>query len=128
MSLRDNLRVLVVDDMSTSRGLITQALEAAGIRNIQVADGARQAMSIMTTSPVHLVISDYNMPEIDGLQLLEAIRRNPATQKTGFIIVSGRIDQGLIQKGQALGLNNLIAKPFTNQDMLGCVEKVVGRV
>ncbi|MEO8529600.1 MAG: response regulator [Deltaproteobacteria bacterium] len=128
MSLRDSLKVLVVDDMSTSRGLITQSLEAAGIRNIQVADGARQAMTIMAAGPIHLVISDYNMPEIDGLQLLEAIRRNPATQRVAFIIVSGRIDQNLIQKGQALGLNNLIAKPFSNQDMLGCVEKVVGRV
>lgn len=128
MSLRDSLRILVVDDMSTSRGLITQALEAAGIRNILVADGARQAMGIMASTPVHLVISDYNMPEIDGLQFLEAVRRNPATQRTGFIIVSGRIDPVLIQKGQTLGLNNLIAKPFSNQDMLNCVEKVVGRV
>jgi len=128
MSLRDNLRVLVVDDMSTSRGLITQSLEAAGIRNIQVADGARQAMTILASGPIHLIISDYNMPDVDGLQFLEAVRRNPATQRIGFIIVSGRIDQNLIQKGQALGLNNLIGKPFSNQDMLGCVEKVVGRV
>jgi two-component system, chemotaxis family, chemotaxis protein CheY len=128
MSLRDSLRILVVDDMSTSRGLITQALEAAGIRNIVVADSARQAMGIMAANPVHLVISDYNMPEIDGLQFLEAVRRNPSTQRTGFIIVSGRIEPAMIQKGQALGLNNLIAKPFSNQDMLSCVEKVVGRV
>ena len=81
MSLREKLRVMVVDDMSTSRGLITQALDAIGIQNIATAGDGKTALAAITKSPVHLVISDYNMPEMDGLHLLHHLRSAPATQK-----------------------------------------------
>ena len=70
MALRDQIRIMVVDDMSTSRGLITQALDAFGIRNVATAENGKQALTALATKPVHLVISDFNMPEMDGLQLL----------------------------------------------------------
>ncbi|MCV6824484.1 MULTISPECIES: response regulator [Halocynthiibacter] len=128
MSLRDQLRILVVDDMSTSRGLITQALDAFGIRNVgSVADG-RTALSTLERTPVHLVISDYNMPEMDGLHLLHALRQNPKTKGVGFILITGRADREIIEKGKQLGMNNFLKKPFDPAQLKACIEAVVGRL
>jgi two-component system, chemotaxis family, chemotaxis protein CheY len=128
MALRDQLRVLVVDDMATSRGLITQALDALGIANVVTASDGRSALTSLGASPVHLVISDYNMPEMDGLQLLQTLRANPATQRTGFLLITGRADASVIDRGRALGMNNYIKKPFTPDDMKGAIEAVFGRL
>lgn len=126
MSLKDQLHVMVVDDMSTSRGLIVQALEWMGIRNIAIEEDGRAAFRTLSARPVHLVISDYNMPGADGLALLEGLRRNKATQKIGFILVTGKADRAVLQRGQSLGMNNYITKPFEPQAMKGCIERVVG--
>ncbi|MEZ5686278.1 MAG: response regulator [Paracoccaceae bacterium] len=128
MALRDQLRILVVDDMSTSRGLITQALDAMGIRQIGYATDGPGALQILEKTPVHLVISDYNMPGMDGLQLLHALRSNARTARMGFILITGRADKEIIETGRRLGMNNFIKKPFEPQDLRTCIEAVVGRL
>ena len=128
MSLRDQLHVMVVDDMSVSRGLIVQALEWMGIRNIAVQNDATQAGRTLAGAPVHLVISDYNMPGASGLDLLEMLRKTPATQRIGFILITGKADRAVVELGQALGMNNFITKPFTPEQLKTCIERVVGRL
>ena len=128
MALREKLRVMVVDDMSTSRGLITQALDAVGIRNVATAGDAKSALQAMMKSPVHLVISDYNMPEMDGLHLLYYMRRTPQTAKTGFLLITGRADPAVIEKGKELGMNNFIKKPFRPAELKDAIEAIVGRL
>ncbi len=128
MSLREKLRVMVVDDMSTSRGLITQALDAIGIQNVASAADGRTALATLQKSPVHLVISDYNMPEMDGLHLLHYLRSTPATQKTGFLLITGRADPAVINKGKQLGMNNYLPKPFETADLKSAIEAIVGRL
>jgi two-component system, chemotaxis family, chemotaxis protein CheY len=128
MALRDQIRIMVVDDMSTSRGLITQALDAFGIANVSVADNGKQALAALATKPVHLVISDYNMPEMDGLHLLQALRAGPKTKGTGFILITGRAEQQIIDHGKKLGMNNYLKKPFQPDDLRKCIEAVVGRL
>lgn len=128
MSLRDTLKIMVVDDMSTSRGLIIQALEWMGLRNISECAEATSAVDLLAKSPAHLVLSDYNMPGLDGLGLLQKIRATPATARTGFILVTGRADAALMQAGHKLGMNNMIKKPFTPEQLKDCIERVVGRL
>ncbi|MDF1620546.1 response regulator [Pseudothioclava nitratireducens] len=128
MSLRDQLRILVVDDMSTSRGLITQALDAMGIRQVGYATDGPSALQILEKSPVHLVISDYNMPGMDGLHLLHALRNQPKTRSIGFILITGRADKQIVDTGRKLGMNNFLKKPFAPQDLRACIEAVVGRL
>ncbi len=128
MALRDQLKLLVVDDMSTSRGLITQALEGFGLQQIETADSAEEALGRLHQTPVHLVLSDYNMPGRTGLDLLEALRRDPATKAIGFILITGRADAAIIDRGRALAMNNYLAKPFTPVDLRNCLESVVGRL
>lgn len=128
MALRDQLRIMVVDDMSTSRGLITQALDAMGIRQVGYASDGPGALEALSKSPVHLVLSDYNMPGMDGLQLLHSLRNDARTRGVGFILITGRADKEIIDNGRRLGMNNFIKKPFTPQDLKACIEAVVGRL
>lgn len=128
MSLRDSLTVMVVDDMTTSRGLITQALEANGIMKYTTENDGQAALQKLVGQPVHLVLSDMNMPKMDGLELLKALRQNHSTARIGFILVTGSPTPQIVEKGKAMGLNNMIKKPFTPQAMKACIESVVGRL
>ncbi|WP_373354309.1 response regulator [Pseudoroseicyclus sp. CXY001] len=126
MSLKDSLRIMVVDDMSTSRAIITNTLDELGIVHNYAENDGQVALSKLAANPVHLVLSDYNMPKMDGLQLLQALRQNRMTQQIGFILVTGRATPEIVQVGQQWGLNNLIEKPFTTPQMKACIERVVG--
>ncbi|KAA2316940.1 response regulator [Pseudooceanicola sediminis] len=128
MALRDQIRIMVVDDMSTSRGLITQALDAFGIGNVASASDGAGALKELESKPVHLVISDYNMPGMDGLQLLHQLRSGPKTKGVGFILITGKADKAIIDHGKKLGMNNFLKKPFEPNDLRACIEAVVGRL
>ncbi len=128
MSLKDKLHVMIVDDMSTSRALISQALDQIGITNYRAEADAQSAWKSLAAQPVHLVISDYNMPGMDGLKLLQALRSYPATARIGFILITGRADREIIETGQKLAMNNYLKKPFEPAQLKACIEKVVGRL
>lgn len=128
MPAMDALKLMVVDDTSVSRALLTDALDQIGLKNVKVAKDGEEALKIMSTSPCHLVISDYNMPKIDGMQLLKALRQNQSTSKIGFILVTGKGDRALIEEGKKFGLNNFLAKPFTVPALKACLEQVVGKL
>lgn len=122
------LKVLVVDDTSVSRALIFDALDQIGIKNVQMAKDGEAALKTMMTKPSHLVISDFNMPKLDGLGLLKALRQYKPTSRVGFILVTGRKDSSLIMQGQKLGMNNYIAKPFDVPKFKASIEAVVGKL
>lgn len=126
MSLKDKLRVLVVDDTATSRGLIINAIEQIGIKNYSWAKDGQDAMTSLGQNLFHLVISDYNMPNMDGLELLQTMRASPKSQKTGFIMITGTKDPNVISKGKELGMNNYIEKPITLGGLRSCIEAVTG--
>ncbi|ETX30614.1 response regulator [Roseivivax isoporae] len=126
MSLKNSLSVMVVDDMSTSRSLILMALEQIGIKNVDFCKDGQSALQKLAAKPVHIVISDYNMPGLNGLQLLKALRENKTTQRIGFVLVSGRLDNEILTTGKKLGLNNFIQKPFDTNQMRTCLQAVVG--
>ena len=128
MPLKSQLSVMVVDDMSVSRGLIEQALDWAEIKKVQYEADGQTALRKLVAAPVHLVISDFNMPGMDGLTLLENLRSNKSTQRIGFILVTGTANREMIQRGKAAGMNNFIAKPFTKEALLRCIELVTGKL
>jgi len=128
MALRDQIQLMVVDDMSTSRGLILQALDAFGIRNVRHTADAPSALAALGQKPAHLVISDYNMPGMDGLHLLHALRSDAKLKGVGFILITGKADRQVIETGKKLGMNNFVKKPFEPKDLLASIEAVVGRL
>jgi two-component system, chemotaxis family, chemotaxis protein CheY len=128
MGLKESLQVMVVDDMSVSRALITNALDEIGIRNYRMENDGRAALAKLVANPVHLVLSDFNMPNLDGLGLLKGLRESRITQRIGFILITGSANPEVIDAGRRLGMNNMIKKPFTTVTMRSCIESVVGRL
>jgi two-component system, chemotaxis family, chemotaxis protein CheY len=128
MSLADRIEVMVVDDTSVSRMLITESLAQIGVRNVSIAKDGKAALAALMAKPTHLVISDMNMPGLDGLGLLKGLREYKPTTRIGFILITGNPDKSLIERGRQLGLNNFLAKPFSTQAIKTAIEAVVGKL
>jgi two-component system chemotaxis response regulator CheY len=128
MPLAQHLKIMVVDDTSVSRMLLSDGLASIGVKNVVLAADGEQALKGMMASPCHMVISDFNMPKLDGLQLLRALREYAPTRQVAFILVTGRGDKALIDQGKKLGLNNFLPKPFTPQSLKIAIEAVVGKL
>lgn len=126
MSLAEKIKVLIVDDQVTSRLLLIEALSSLGFKQITAAGDGEQGTKIMYEHPHHLVISDFNMPKMDGLGFLKAVRANPSTKKAAFIILTAHGDRALVQKAAQLGANNVLSKPFTIEKMRASIEAVFG--
>ena len=120
------IRTLVVDDQLTMRSLVRASLQQIGMRDIEEAPDGEAALRSLLAQPVHLVISDFNMPNLDGLGLLRAIRAHPPTSKTAFIMLTGRADRELVQRAVQFGVNNYLVKPFTTAQLKEKLEAVFG--
>ena len=128
MSITKMLKVMVVDDNISSRMVTTDGLSALGINNLSIAKDGRDAYNKLVQNPVHLVVSDLYMPDIDGFQLLKAIRAHPKLGNTGFIILTGRKDNYVVVSARQLGVNNVLEKPFSSVKLRSAIESVVGRL
>jgi two-component system, chemotaxis family, chemotaxis protein CheY len=126
MALAEKIKVMIVDDQVTSRLLLTGALQELGFKQISVAKDGKEAFAILLRSFHHLIVSDFNMPNMDGLDLLRAVRENPNTKKAAFIILTAKGDRALVQKAASMGANNVLAKPFTVEKMKDAIQAVFG--
>jgi two-component system chemotaxis response regulator CheY len=120
------LKVLLVDDQLSMRALARTALQQIGITNIDDASDGEEAFRALVQKPVHLVISDFNMPKLDGLGLLRAIRSHEPIRSIAFIMLTGRADKELVQRAMQFGVNNYIVKPFTAAQLKEKIEEVFG--
>jgi two-component system chemotaxis response regulator CheY len=120
------ISVLVVDDQLTMRALIRTGLQQLGFSEIQEAPDGEDALRVMLTKPTQLVISDFNMPKLDGLGLLRAIRAHEPIRSTAFIMLTGRADKELVQRAVQYGVNNYLVKPFTVTILKEKIEAVFG--
>ena len=128
MPFIQHLKVMVVDDTSVSRMLLVEALNEIGIKNTVLAGDGEQALQLMMQAPCHIVFSDMNMPKLNGLQLLKALREYQPTRQCCFILVTGKGDRAMIEEGKKYGLNNFLAKPFTTATLKASIEVVVGKL
>lgn len=126
MPAASSIRVLVVDDQLTMRSLIQSSLQQLGFSDISTAVDGEDGLRSLLQRPANLVISDYNMPKLDGLSLLKAIRCHEPLKKTAFIMLTGRADMELVQKAMQYGVNNYVTKPFTAATLKSRIEAVFG--
>ncbi len=122
------LKVLIVDDQFSVRQMTRMTLEQLGIRHVDESENGRQALEMATVQPLDLIISDYNMPEMDGLNLLRAVRGHPVVRKLPFILLTGRGDKELVIKAAQAGVNNYLVKPFTAAILRQKIEQVMGKL
>jgi two-component system chemotaxis response regulator CheY len=122
------LKVLIVDDQKSVRQVTRMTLEEIGVRHIHEAENGVKAIDTASLQPLDLIISDYNMPEMDGLGLLHAVRGHPAARRVPFILVTGRGDKELVVKAAQAGANNYVVKPFTADILKQKIEQVIGKL
>lgn len=120
------LNVMVVDDQLTMRSLVRSGLRELGVINLREAVDGEDALRHLFAQPANLVISDFNMPNLDGLGLLRAVRMHGPTKNAAFIMLTGRADRELVQRASQHGVNNYLVKPFTVQTLREKIEEVFG--
>jgi two-component system chemotaxis response regulator CheY len=103
--------ILTVDDSMSVRKFIALALKSGGYRVISAVDGM-DALEILPKEKVDLVITDLNMPNVDGFELVRTIRENPMYGTLPIIILSSLADAQYIERGMQAGANSYIVKPF----------------
>ena len=116
----------VVDDQLTMRTLVQSSLNQIGVVDVKLYADAAEALEKLKAQPVNILISDFNMPGMDGLELLRVIRADANFAKMVFILLTGRADKELVQRAVQLGANNYLVKPFTAAQLKQKIEQVVG--
>jgi len=126
MPAASKLTVVVVDDQMTIRSLVRTGLNQIAINEIREFGAAEDALKYIKVHAPNVVISDFNMPGMDGLALLEGIRADVKLKNTAFILLTGRADKDLVQRAVQLGANNYLVKPFNIATLKQKIEQVVG--
>ncbi|MEA3544149.1 MAG: response regulator [Thermodesulfobacteriota bacterium] len=116
--------ILTVDDSKSIRQMVSFTLQQAGYQVIEAEDG-QDALAKMT-SDVKLVLSDLNMPNMNGIELIKAIRANASTKFLPVIMLTTESQDSVKQEGRAAGATGWIVKPFNPDQLLGVVKKVLG--
>lgn len=116
------MNVLIVDDSRAMRMIVRRTLRQAGFRDLNVteAENGREALSRIQEQKPDLILSDWNMPEMDGLRLLRILRHNKVYIRFGFVTAQGSPE--MREKARNAGANFLISKPFTPETF----EEVLG--
>lgn len=126
MSSAKNLQILIVDDQQSMRELTKHCLNQIGISQVTAAKSGEEALDKLGKAKFDLIISDWNMDGISGLELLTTIRSNPVIKKLPFIMATGQKDKAQVMVAKEAGVNNYIVKPFSAADLRKRVEAVLG--
>ena len=116
--------IMTVDDSASIRQLVGFTLRNAGYEVIEAVDG-EDALKRMQGA-IHMVITDLNMPNLDGIGLIRSLRANPACKGLPIIMLTTESQESRKQEGKAAGATGWIVKPFTKQQMLAVVKRIIG--
>lgn len=118
------MRILVVDDFATMRRIIKNILRQAGYENIVEADDGATALPKLKTDRIDLVIADWNMPNMSGLDLLKAVRSDEGLKDIPFLMVTAEAQKENIVAAVQSGVSNYVVKPFTPETLRGKIEQI----
>ncbi|MCD6292807.1 MAG: chemotaxis response regulator CheY [Deltaproteobacteria bacterium] len=121
-----NMKIIVVDDFSTMRRIIKNILRQLGFNNVQEADDGSTAWPKIQAEPFDLIITDWNMPKMSGLDLLKNIRNDENLKDTPVLMVTAEALKENIIEAVKAGVSNYIIKPFTAETMQEKMEKIFG--
>ena len=116
---------LTVDDSKTIREMVSFTLKGAGFEIMEAEDG-QQALSVLGDKDVHVIITDLNMPNMDGFELMRQLRANPKYKFTPILMLTTESDDAKKSVGKEAGATGWIVKPFNPEKLLQVVNKVTG--
>ncbi len=121
-----SLRVLVVDDQMSMRALVRSYLRKMGFESIDEADSGKAAFLELGKRPYNLVISDFNMENGSGLELLLNMRKHPVLKRVPVIMVTGNSDSSSVQQVVQAGVNGYVVKPVSQDALNARIVKIFG--
>ena len=117
--------ILTIDDSASIRQMVAMTLTAAGHNVVQAGDGA-EGYSKATAQPIDAVITDLNMPVMNGIEFIRKYRQHPASKGVPIILLTTESDEALKAEAKAAGATGWIVKPFKQDQLVAVIKKVTG--
>jgi two-component system chemotaxis response regulator CheY len=116
-AVNSDLKILVVDDFSTMRRIVKNLLQDLGYHKVEEADDGATALPMLKGNDFDILITDWNMPSMPGLELLKAVRADPKLSKLPVLMVTAEAKREQIVEAAQAGVNGYVIKPFTAQTL-----------
>jgi two-component system, chemotaxis family, chemotaxis protein CheY len=126
--MEKNIKILVVDDFATMRKVVRNLLKQGGYENVVEAEDGIAALRLLKSQKIDFVISDWNMPNMTGIDLLKAVRADSEIGKTPFLMVTAEALQDNVIAAVKAGVNNYIVKPFTAEVLNEKITKIMEKI
>ncbi|MCX5858091.1 MAG: response regulator [Deltaproteobacteria bacterium] len=123
-----HIKILVVDDFATMRKVIRNLLKQVGYENIVEAEDGVIALRTLKSQKIDLIVSDWNMPNMTGLELLKAVRADEDLKPTPFLMVTAEALQDNVIAAVKAGVSNYIVKPFTAETLNDKIMKIIEKI
>lgn len=125
--MKEQLRILVVDDISSMRRLVAAFLDELGYRGITQAANGTEALTMLHQEAFDLVVTDWSMPRMSGLELLQEIRKDPTLKAIPVLLITGEARRENIVAAARSGANGYVVKPFTITTLGEKIERILQR-
>ncbi|MCX7913360.1 MAG: chemotaxis response regulator CheY [Thermodesulfovibrionales bacterium] len=122
------MKILVVDDFATMRRIVKNILKQIGFENIEEAEDGEQAFNKLKTGGFKFVVSDWNMPNLDGLGLLKKVRSDPELKNIPVLMVTAEAEKEKVIEAIKAGVSNYIVKPFTAETLKEKMDKILSKM
>jgi len=122
------IKILIVDDFATMRKVIRNLLKQIGYENIVEGDDGVNALKILRSQKIDLIVSDWNMPNMTGLDLLKTVRADESLKTTPFLMVTAEALQDNVIAAVKAGVSNYIVKPFTAEVLNEKIQKILEKM
>ncbi|MCS6319578.1 MAG: chemotaxis response regulator CheY [Nitrospira sp.] len=119
-----NMKILVVDDMSTMRRIVKNILKQLGFNNLEEAENGQEALTKLKADTYGFVVSDWNMPVMMGIDMLRAIRADEKLKKIPVLMVTAEAQKENLMEAVQAGVSNYVVKPFTAETMQEKISKI----
>ncbi len=126
--MNKDMKILVVDDFSTMRRIIKNLLRDIGFTNVTEADDGTSALPMLEKGNFDFIVTDWNMPGMQGIDLLKAIRKDPELAALPVLMVTAESKKDQIVTAVQAGVNGYVLKPFTAQTLKEKIEKIFQRL
>jgi two-component system chemotaxis response regulator CheY len=121
------MKVLVVDDFATMRKIVKNVLKQINIENVVEAENGKHALNVLKSEEVDLIISDWMMPEMTGIEFLKVCKEDEEKKKIPFIMVTAEGQKDSVMEAIKSGVDNYIVKPFTPDKLKDAIDRARAR-
>lgn len=126
--LKKDIKILVVDDFSTMRRIIKNLLRDLGFNNVLEADDGKTALPILQQGGIQFLVTDWNMPEMTGIDLVKTVRADPKLSGIPILMVTAEAKREQIIAAAQAGVNGYVVKPFTAAVLKEKIDKIFQRI